>query len=92
MSIGHLGGRWDGRRVQAARREFDYGDNLFMRQMEPFRNFVDRSSHFQIVEDNGNGRPRVPEYPGATALAGDALHGGALRPIESWHVLTPRLS
>jgi hypothetical protein len=90
MSIGHLGGRRDGWRVQAPRSEFDYGDNLFMRQMEPFRNFVDRSSHFQIVEDNGDGRPRVPENPGATALAGNAFYGGTLRPIESWHVFTLR--
>jgi len=43
-------------------------------------------SHFQIVKDHGNGRPRVAEYPRATPLAGDALHGGTLRPIESWRL------
>src|ERR1700675_1801406 len=78
MSIGHLGRRRDRRRVQAPRREFDHRYNLFTRQMEPLHNLVDRRSHFQVVKDNGNRRPRVPEYPGATALAGDALHGGAL--------------
>src|ERR1039458_5075277 len=62
MSIGHWGGR-DGRRVQTPRREFDHGYNLFMRQVEPLHNLVDRGSHFQIVEDYGDGRPRVPEYP-----------------------------
>jgi hypothetical protein len=59
-----------------------------MRQVEPLHNLVDRGSHFQIVEDYGDGRPRVPEYPGAAALAGDALHGGTLGPIETCHVLT----
>src|ERR1019366_722629 len=85
MSIGHLGGRREGRRVQASRREFDHRHNLLMRQMEPLHNLADRGSHFQIVKDNGNRRPRVPEYPRATPLAGDALHRGALGPIESCH-------
>src|ERR1035441_845040 len=61
MGIGHWGGR-DGRRVQTPRREFDHGYNLFMRQVEPLHNLVDRGSHFQIVEDYGDGRPRSEEH------------------------------
>src|ERR1039457_2676131 len=78
MSIGHGGGRRDGRRVKAPRRKFDHGYNLFTRQMEPLHNLVDRGAHFKIVKDDGNRGPRVPEDPGTAALAGDALHGGAL--------------
>src|SRR5258708_321022 len=79
MSISLLGGlrqtRW---RVKASRREFDHCHNLFLGQMEPLHNLVDRGSRFQIVENNGNRCPRISEYPCATALAGDVLYGGAL--------------
>src|ERR1019366_6784246 len=92
MSIEHLKGGRDGRRVQASRREFDHGYNLFMRQVEPLHHLGDRGSYFQIVEDDRNRRPRVPEYPRTAALAGDALYGGALRPIESCHLFPPSLS
>ena len=36
----------------------------------------------KVFEDHGNRRARSAEDPGAAALAGDALHGGALRPVE----------
>src|ERR1700682_1883361 len=48
MSIELLGGRRDGGPVQATRREFDYCDHLFPRQMEPFHDLVYRSTDFQI--------------------------------------------
>jgi hypothetical protein len=79
MSIGPVGWLLQARgRVKAPRRELDRRYHLFMRQMKPLHNLVDRGSHFQIVKNNGYRRPPVPEYPCAAALAGDALHGGAL--------------
>jgi hypothetical protein len=87
MSIGPLGGRRDRRLVEAPRCKFDYRYNLFMGQMEPIHNLADRCAHFQIVKDDRNWRPRVPEYPRAAALAWNALNGGALGPIENCHIL-----
>jgi hypothetical protein len=78
MSIGHLGGLLHSWRVKASRRKFDHGNHLFMGQMKPFHDLADRGSYLQIVKNNGNRRPRIPEYPCATTLSGDALHGRAL--------------
>jgi hypothetical protein len=91
MSISHLIRRRDRRRVKAPSREFDHRDNLFMGQMEPINNFADRGPYFQIVEDNGNRRTRVSEYPCAAALAGNALYG-TLGLIKSCHLPTLRSS
>jgi hypothetical protein len=78
MSLRQLGGLGDRGNVQASRRKLYHRNNLFTRQMEPLHNLVDRSSHYQIVEDNLNRRSRVAKYPSAAALAGDALHRGTL--------------
>jgi hypothetical protein len=87
MSINRFGGlRRDRWRVKASSREFDHRHNLLMRQMEPIHNLADRSAHFEIVKYDGNRRPGIPKYPCAAALAGDALHGGTLGPIEICHV------
>src|SRR5271165_2721188 len=80
MGIDHLD-RWDRRSVQAPRREFDHRDNLFTRQMEPIHNLADRGSHFQVVKDDGNRRPRVPEHPCSAAFPGNAFDSGTLGPI-----------
>ena len=44
--------------------------------------------HRDLNEYGGNRRPGAFENPCAAPLAGDALHGGALGPIESCHILT----
>ncbi len=87
MSIDHLRCRRDRNYVQASRREFDHRDHLFMRQMKPVHNLADRGTHFQIVENDRDGRPGVPKHPCTAALSGHAFHGGTLRPIENCHIL-----
>ncbi len=87
ISIDRLSGLVRNRRsIEAPCREFDHSNNLLMRQMKPLHDLRDGGSHFQIVKDNGNRRPRVAKHPCAAALAGDALHGRALRPIECCHI------
>jgi hypothetical protein len=65
-------------RVKATGRKLDHRYNLFMRQMEPVHDFADRGPDLQIVKDNGNRRPRIPEYPCAAASVRNAFDGGAL--------------
>jgi hypothetical protein len=88
MRISYWSRRRGRRCVETPGREFDHGYNLFARQMEPLHNLVNGRANFQIVKDNRNRRPRVAEDPRSTALAGNTFHGGAMRPIESWHILT----
>src|SRR5271157_1212319 len=52
MSIDRWGGGLYLWRVKASRRKFDHGHHLFLGQMKPLHNLVDRGSHFQIVKDN----------------------------------------
>ena len=86
MSIGKLGlllcRSW---RVEAPGCELDYGGDLFTGKMEPFHDLVDGGSHFEIVEDDGDGRPRVLKDPRAAALSWDAFDGWALGPVENCH-------
>ncbi len=85
MSIDQSSQRWDGGCIKTTRCKFDHRNNLLMRQMKPLHNLANRGPGFQIVEDNGNRRPTITEYPSAATLARDALHGGTLGPIETSH-------
>jgi hypothetical protein len=52
MSIDRWGEGLHRQRVKASRRKFDHGDHLFVGQMKPLHDFVDRGSYFQIVKNN----------------------------------------
>jgi hypothetical protein len=52
MSIEHWAGRLRRWRVEASRRKFDDGNHLFVGQVKPFHDVVDRGSYFQIVKNN----------------------------------------
>src|SRR5580704_4437826 len=57
---GKLPSNW---RVKTARREFEHGYHLFPGEMEPVHNLVYGGSRFQVLEDCGNGRSGISEYP-----------------------------
>src|SRR5580698_6825930 len=67
------------------------GPYFLRRDVENLRDLVDRHTGLKIFEHRLNRHPRSTEYPRAAYLAGDALHGGALRPIETCHLVTPSL-
>src|SRR5208282_909999 len=78
-----------GRRgIKTAGSEVEHGDNLFSRDVEPLHDFLYTCAGFEVLENGGDRHSRVFKYPRATALAGNAFHGGALGPIESCHVVT----
>jgi hypothetical protein len=52
MSIDPGGGGLDRWRVKASGRKFDHGDHLFVGQMKPIHDLLDRGPRFQIVKDN----------------------------------------
>src|SRR5271157_4229963 len=77
-----VGGTWG---IQAAGRKFEHAYNLFPCHVEPLHDFLDTCPGFEVLENGGNRHTGVPKNPRAADLAGDALHGGALRPIEIRH-------
>jgi len=69
------------------RREFQDSLNLLPRHAEFFHQLV--NAHIlKVLEYRGYRHPAAFKHPCAGALAGAALHGGALGPIESCQVLT----
>ena len=81
MSIGAPGGLPRGRPLEALRHKLKHRCDLLPRHVELFHDFFD-AQIFKILDDCGNRQPGVLKNPRAADLAGDALHGGALRPIE----------
>lgn len=68
-----------------SRGEFKNGVNLLAGDSEFLHEFV--NAHIlDVFKDGGYRCPSTFEYPCAAALAWDALHGGALGPIERCHV------
>lgn len=76
------------RSVEASRGKFQHGLDLFGCSVEPFSDVLDACSGFEVFKDGGYRHPRPAKDPRAADLAGDALHGGALRPIKS-HIPPP---
>jgi hypothetical protein len=61
--------------------------NLFPRHPKFFHQLV--NAHIlKVLEHSGYRRSGAFKHPCAAPLAGDALYGGALGPIESCHVRT----
>jgi hypothetical protein len=69
----------------AVRSELENGVNLLARQSEFLHEFID-AHVLNVLEDGGNRCSRAFEYPCAAALAGNAFHSGALRPIDCRHL------
>jgi len=44
---------------------------------------VEVGAGFDVLEDGSHVHARSPQHPRAAHVAGNALHGGALRPIET---------
>jgi hypothetical protein len=65
-----------------------HGIDLFTRHGKFLHHFFYGQASLQILEYRCDWHPGIPEHPGAANFAGDAFHGGTLRPIESCHVLT----
>jgi hypothetical protein len=61
--------------------ESQHGLSLLARHAELFHQLVN-AYVLEILEDCRNRRPSTSKYPSAAALAGNALHGGALRPVK----------
>src|SRR5271157_1961646 len=80
------------RRIETAGRKLQHRDDLFPCDVEPFHDLVDGSPGFKVLENGGNRHTGVLKHPCTAYLAGDALHGGILGPIESCHVLYPSVS
>ncbi len=66
------------RGVKTAGGKVEHGDNLFPRHAKPLHDFFDTRAGFEVLENGGNRHTGVLKHPRATALAGDALHGGTL--------------
>src|SRR5271157_2257346 len=80
------------RRIETAGRKLQHRDDLFPCDVEPFHDLVDGSPGFKVLENGGNRHAGVLKHPCTAYLAGDALHGGTLGPVESCHVLYPSVS
>jgi hypothetical protein len=66
------------------RRELQNSLNLLPRHAKFFHQLV--NAHIlKVLEHGGDRHPGAFKHPRTAALAGDALHGGALGPIESCH-------
>lgn len=78
MSLGYWCRRWGGRRIKAAGGELEHGLNLLPAYMKPLHDFLDTRARFEVFKNSGYRHASVFEYPCATALAGDAFHGGTL--------------
>ena len=60
--------------------------NLIARHVEVFKNLL-HWRRFQILENRRHGDARTAKQPDSADFAGDALHGGALCPIETCHAV-----
>src|ERR1039457_1202690 len=77
------------RRVKAPCRKFEYRHHLFPRHVEPLHDFLYGCTGFEVLEHSRNRHTGVLKHPCTAALAGDALHSGTLRPIETRHIRIP---
>src|SRR5438552_188816 len=81
---GHVGS------AQALSHELEDSGYLFARHVELLDDLVD-AEILEVLDDRGDGQTGTLEHPRAADLAGDALHSGALGPIERCHGLTSQL-
>ena len=73
-------------RFKTAGCELKHRFHLLPGEWELLHYFVDGHAIFQILEDGRYGHPCPLEHPSSADLAGNALHGWTLRPIEYGHV------
>ena len=64
-------------RVETPRGKFKHSDHLFVREMKPLGDLVNRGSRFQIFEHERHRHSGVPEEPRPADFAGDAFDRGA---------------
>jgi hypothetical protein len=55
---------------------------LLARDIEPFRDLVNASPSFEILENGRHGNASIPQYPRAAEAVRDAFDGWALGPIQ----------
>ena len=77
--------RWWRRSLEAPRHKVEHRSNLLPRHVELFHHFFD-AQIFKVLDHCGNRQPRVPKHSCTADPAGDAFHGGALRPVETRHL------
>ena len=71
------------RHVEASGGKLKDGFDLLPGHRELLHHFVYGHAVFEVLEDNGHRCPGVLEHPGPADLAGNALHGRALRPNQA---------
>src|SRR5882672_8169432 len=73
------------RGVETASGELEDGLDLFPGHGELLNHLIDRHAVFEVLENDRDRRACSLEHPGTADLAGDALHGRTLGPIERRH-------
>ena len=77
------------RGVETAGGKFEHSLNLLPRYMKLLHDFFYARTRLKIFKNRSDRHPRIAKHPCAAAPVGHAFNGGALRPVESCHVLTP---
>ena len=67
--------------AQALSHELEDSGYLFARHLELLDDLVD-AEILEVLDDRSHGQTGALEHPRAADLAGDALHSGALGPID----------
>ena len=74
----------DGLGPQALSHEFKHGRDLLARNVKLLHDLLD-AEILEVLDNRGHGQTSALEYPGAAHLAGNALNGRALGPVNGCH-------